>query len=467
YPTNDTITVKIVRLKDGQTVYTYTPIPSNKWWGDMINIPDIVPIVNNTPGIYKVELTVGGQTMAVDYFFYAVDTLNSSVICDKEEYYSYEPMNISYTIDPYDNSHSYYLVIYDSLGNKINRVEVKGSSGYKIVKAPLDGGTYFVVLERDDGVQYAYDTFSVKEEVVFRGYVKDQNGNPLANASVSFEQNGKYYNATTDANGYYEVTGLLANVDVKAKASLSGYESDERTFKVDVAGIHYVNFTLINSSKIKGIYGIVRKEPFGNPVEGAKVTIFNSTWSAETYSNAAGFYNIIPPSFGRYTIRIEKTRFETVEYVVDYNYTYQTILDEKYIPLNSTWNVVVSPSDAPVIDWAYPGYINQYAVNISNTLGDYGTPRYGYIYKNITIQNPKLLKFYVKYWVNTWAPPIGVRVKQNGNVITERYVKGGGTAKSSDWTLEQLNLTNLNNFTVEIFLEDLSTTYAGYDDHGE
>ncbi len=291
-----------------------------------------VNITNWDLGLYQVELIVDNLTASTTYFYYADGQANNSIILDKDEYYSNELITATYNIDPYDSSYSYYIKIYDSNGDLVDTIQLTSlPSGTIKFRAPITGGTYYAILTRSDGVELAYDSFGVLEQVAIRGYVKDQNGKPLANALVSFNQAGKWYNATTDSNGYYQVAGLLAEVDIDAKASLTGYESDIRTLNFDVAGIYYVNFTLINSTSLTGIYGIIRVEPFGNPVEGAKVTVYNDTWNATVYSNSAGFYDIKPPSDGTYTIKVEKERFKTVQSSVVF--TGKTRIDFTLTPL--------------------------------------------------------------------------------------------------------------------------------------
>ncbi len=290
-----------------------------------------VDITNWDLGLYQVELIVDNLTASTTYFYYADGQANYGLTLDKNEYYSNELITATYNIDPYDSSYGYYIKIYDSNGDLVDTIQLTSlPSGTIKFRAPVTGGTYFVILMRSDGAELAYDSFGVIEKVLIRGYVKDQNGKPLANALVSFNQAGKWYNATTDSNGYYQVAGLLAKVSIDAKASLTGYESDARTLNFDVAGIYYVNFTLINST-LTGIYGIIRIEPFGNPISGAKVTVYNDTWNATVYSNSVGFYDIKPPSDGTYTIKVEKERFKTVQSSVEF--TGKTRMDFTLKPL--------------------------------------------------------------------------------------------------------------------------------------
>lgn len=136
------------------------------------------------------------------------------------------------------------------------------------------------------------------------------------------------------------------------------------------------------------------------------------------------------------------------------------------------WTVEVSSSYAPSINWTYTGYEGNYAVKMQNTLGGEGTPRYGYIRQNITLDPyDYTLKFYVSYWCDYWSAHMGLRLKDGDTVVKQWIIKGGGSRKSSDWKLVEIDLRDLNlngtkEFTVELFLEDNFDSNSGAANHG-
>jgi hypothetical protein len=74
----------------------------------------------------------------------------------------------------------------------------------------------------------------------------------------------------------------------------------------------------------------------------------------------------------------------------------------------------------------------------------------------------------MKYWKASWGPGMGVRIKYNGYLLAQNNEGTGGTASSSGWTQRTFNVAAYAGqmITIEIYLEDLSTTWAGNSDHG-
>ncbi len=260
-------------------------------------------------GLYQVELIVDGQTESTNYFFYADGLANHSVALDKESYLSNENMQANYNIDPYYASYDYFLKIYDSNGNLIATYPVSGSSGVKSVPAPEKGGTYYIILTRSDNVELAYDVFGVVEQVVIKGYVKDQYGNPISNATVTFNQLTNIYNDTTDFNGYYESPALYVGATIYVKANKTGYQPYDTRFTPKSGGIYWLNMTLVNDSEAYGVWGIVKQKPLGNPLVGVKVVIANETYNNTVYTNDYGFYRFDSIANGTYTITASKNNY--------------------------------------------------------------------------------------------------------------------------------------------------------------
>jgi hypothetical protein len=115
-------------------------------------------------------------------------------------------------------------------------------------------------------------------------------------------------------------------------------------------------------------------------------------------------------------------------------------------------------------------YSGSYCARMDNNLGSLGTPRAGYIRQTITLDSSATtLSYYMKYWKATWGPYMGVRIKDSsGNVIAQNNEGTGGTSSSSGWVQRTIDVSAYagQSIVIEIYLEDLSTTYAGYSDHG-
>jgi hypothetical protein len=115
-------------------------------------------------------------------------------------------------------------------------------------------------------------------------------------------------------------------------------------------------------------------------------------------------------------------------------------------------------------------YAGSYCARMDNNLGSLGTPRAGYIRQTITLPSTATtLSYYMKYWKASWGPDMGVRIKDGGgNVLVQNNEGTGGTSSSSGWVQRTFNVTAYagQTITIEIYLEDLSTTWAGNNDHG-
>ncbi len=115
-------------------------------------------------------------------------------------------------------------------------------------------------------------------------------------------------------------------------------------------------------------------------------------------------------------------------------------------------------------------YEGSYCAKMTNTLGSRGTPRASYIRQTIILSpTATTLSYYVKYWKDYWGPSMGVRIKDaSGNVLADNREGTGGRRSSSDWVMRTIDVSSYagQTITIEIYLEDLSTTWAGNSDHG-
>ena len=114
-------------------------------------------------------------------------------------------------------------------------------------------------------------------------------------------------------------------------------------------------------------------------------------------------------------------------------------------------------------------YTGSYCARMSNNLGSKGTPRAGYIRQRVTLPSTATtLSYYMKYWIASSGPGMGVRIKDaSGNVLAQNNEGTSGTS-SSDWVQRTFNVTEYagQTITIEIYVEDLDTTWAGNSGHG-
>ncbi len=109
---------------------------------------------------------------------------------------------------------------------------------------------------------------------------------------------------------------------------------------------------------------------------------------------------------------------------------------------------------------------------IENKRGDKGTPRAAYIKQKVKLpDDAKYVSVYIKYWRDKWGPYMGVKILDtNGNVLKTLELRKPGQPTSSNgkWVQEKIDVSDYKGKTivVEIYMEDLSTQYAGNSDHG-
>jgi len=117
------------------------------------------------------------------------------------------------------------------------------------------------------------------------GIVRDAStGNPIEGATVTA---GAYTN-TTNADGHYQLSNVLAG-NYTVAASKNGYQTSSQTSIRVVAGkTTNLNFTLTPLPTTGHITGTVTDASTGNPIEGAQVTAGGHTVS----TNATGGYSI-------------------------------------------------------------------------------------------------------------------------------------------------------------------------------
>ncbi len=149
--------------------------------------------------------------------------------------------------------------------------------------------------------------------------------------------------------------------------------------------------------------------------------------------------------------------------------------DSDFETNDDMWDIVTKGgAKAPQVHLFYSGdaYSGSHCLKIVNALGDMGTPRAAYIKQTITIKNTaSYLSFYVKYWRDYWGPHMGVELlDSNGHILKKTDLWKGGQITSSNgkWVQEKMDISEYRGetLTIVIYLEDLSTQWAGNCDHG-
>ena len=282
-------------------------------------------------GLYTVYLTGDGTNKDTNYFFLAPPGDASSISFSNSEIPIGTTETISYTIDAADfGSYSYHVRVY-STTEQIQSTQVsETSSAVSWDTTDEDIGLYYAVLSRTDKssgayIELIYDIATLSNDIVIHGHIYDaQNETVLDNVSVNFSQASTWYNTTSNATGYYELTGLIATVEINVNASLVNYTHENFTFTPLAAEIYTMNLYLINDTAIYGnttIGGVVYDYPMHQAVPTATVNIYNSTWSdTNTSSSITGFYIFEELTNGSYTVNATKTEYlDSDEYSVDTN----------------------------------------------------------------------------------------------------------------------------------------------------
>ena len=133
------------------------------------------------------------------------------------------------------------------------------------------------------------------QETLLRGRVTDSAGTPIAGAFVSVDST---HNDTTDASGYYEITGLTPG-SYTVTASASGYLTASESALL-APGTNELNFSLVQTGSINGT---VRFLFGGAPVAGAlvratqdgRLIAFTDTLADGSYALNGleqGYYNV-------------------------------------------------------------------------------------------------------------------------------------------------------------------------------
>jgi hypothetical protein len=318
-------------------------------------------------GLYMVYLTDDGTSVDTDYFFLAPPGDSSSISFSNSEIPIGTTDTITYSIDAADfGTYNYHVRIY-STTEQIQATQVTETSS--TVSWDTTGestGLHYAVLSRTDKTSGAYseliyDIATLSEDIVLRGHIYDaQNETVLDNVSVNFSQASTWYNTTSDVTGYYELSGLVANVETNVNASLENYTHENFTFTPLSAEIYTVDLYLINNTPTYDnttIGGLTYDYPLHQAVTNSTVNIYNATWSDSTTSSSiTGFYLFEELTNGSYDVNATKTDYQdSDEYPVDTN---NGSWETQNILLYGIYDLTIRAQDATT-----EGYLSSFSVD--------------------------------------------------------------------------------------------------------
>jgi len=322
-------------------------------------------------GLYMVYLLDDGTNVDTDYFFFAPPGDVSTIAFSNTEIPIGVSETITYSIDGANfGSYNYHIRIY-STSTQIQSTQVtEASSTVSWDTTDESVGLYYAVLSRTDKTSGAYselvyDIATLTEDVIIRGYAYDaQNETVLANVSMNFSQSSTWFNTTSNASGYYELTGITVNVEVNVNASFTNYTHENFTFTPLSAEIYTMDLYLINDTATYGnttIGGIVYDYPLHQAIPNATVSIYNATWSDTNTSSTTGFYIFEELTNGSYTVNATKTDYQNSdEYSVDTNngsWLAQNIL------MYGIYDLTIRAQDS-----ATDGYITSFSVDYNGVI---------------------------------------------------------------------------------------------------
>ena len=281
-------------------------------------------------GLYMVYLTDDSVSVDTDYFFFAPPGDVSTISFSNPEIPIGTTETISYSIDGADfGTYNYHVRIYSTTA-QIQSTQVSEASSTVTWDTTGEGaGLHYAVLSRTDKTSGAYsemtyDIATLSDTIIIKGYAYDaQNESTLSDVNVNFSQAATWYNTTSNASGYYELTGLIVDVEVNVNASLVNYTHENFTFTPLSAEIYTMDLYLINNTPTYSnttIGGLTYDYPLHQAVTNATVNIYNATWSDTTTSSTTGFYLFEELTNGSYTANATKTDYQdSAEYPADTN----------------------------------------------------------------------------------------------------------------------------------------------------
>lgn len=260
-------------------------------------------------GLYSVHFQDSGV-----YSYFTFTASGAVVAFDQEDYTAYDTATITYTVTPtyWLEGHSYYIkIVSASTGETIDSTQITAASGsttYTFQEDDTNGGYYAVVVATPTGTsedKWLATAFAqLTQYVALQGYVNTELGTVIGGADVEAIQGSIDTVVTTDATGWYNMTGFAQSVQLNLSATATGYNSYVANFIPLTPARLNINITLNSTTPTYaglGIGGIVRDgimvdnvitSGYGRPIAGATVMVRNSTYG-EWYNittNIAGWY---------------------------------------------------------------------------------------------------------------------------------------------------------------------------------
>jgi hypothetical protein len=131
-------------------------------------------------------------------------------------------------------------------------------------------------------------------DVNITGFTLDgSTGAAIGLVNVNATQSFYWANTTSDSiTGSYAIGGAAPNINIVFYASKTGYTHTPVTTSAPTNGTWLLNLILFPNyvANNTAIHGLVYTSWNGNPINGATVTISNTSWSATTTSSTTGYY---------------------------------------------------------------------------------------------------------------------------------------------------------------------------------
>ena len=147
-----------------------------------------------------------------------------------------------------------------------------------------------------------------------KGLVQDEVGSPITNALIQLQTPSKTHTAFTDANGLYELSGVLTG-SLTVQASKDGYSASETVSKLDTANqvldltstpIVLTRLTLTGQIQLSGM----------TDHSGVSV-LLTGTDIPTTVTDQSGAFTLYGVKPGQYIIQLNRPGYNTISQIVD------------------------------------------------------------------------------------------------------------------------------------------------------
>lgn len=191
------------------------------------------------------------------------------------------------------------------------------------------------------------------------GYVLDSNGNPIANATVTFVRGTPVYpHCYTNGSGYYELKPYSGEntVSIQPPANTNFVKYTQEDF--DVQTNMAANFTLSLGYRLSGLVVDQNLQPVKPDINSSGgVGIFLDSYFSRTWADSNGAYYVVAPQ-GTYTIyarHVQPASWGSVSYDTEYE-----IINGANISLNkdTTATIIINlstPTSTPTPTTATAG----------------------------------------------------------------------------------------------------------------